>query len=68
MDVTREYYAKQNKVIREDKHHIISLTREIYETTLTSEGKKREGGKPRNRLLTIENKVMVTRGEMRQNR
>ena len=28
-----------------------------------SKGKKRERGKPRNRLLTIENKLMVTRRE-----
>ena len=26
--------------------------------------KKREGGKPRNRLLTIENKLRVTRGKV----
>ena len=29
-----------------------------------SKGEKRERDKPRNRLLTIENKLMVTRGEV----
>ena len=28
-----------------------------------SKGEKKESGKPRNRLLTIENNLMVTRGE-----
>ena len=54
MDEAREYYAKENKSVRE---------RQIYNFThiwnLRNKTKK-----PRNRLLTTENKLMVTRGEV----
>ena len=46
-----------------DKYYMISLMCGIYETKQMSTGKKRETGKLRNRLLTRENKLMVTREE-----
>ena len=60
MDGAREYYAKQNKSVRErqipyDFTHMCNL---IHKTNEQRE-QKREGGQPRKRLLTRENKLMV---------
>ena len=46
-----------------DTYHMISLLCRIYETKQMSKWKKKKRGKPRNILLTIENKLMVTSGE-----
>ena len=59
-DGAKGYNAKCNKSVK-DKYHAISLTCGIYETKMNKE--KRD--KPKNRLLTIENKLVVTRGEVR---
>ena len=63
MDGAREYNAKWNKSVRErqipyDFTHMWNLRNK------TNEQREKERGKPRNRLLTIENKLMVTRGEV----
>ena len=47
--------------LEKDKYHTISLICGVEKTKQTNKGKKRE--KPRNRLLTIETKLMVTRRE-----
>ena len=67
MDGATENYAKQNKSIRErqilyDLTHMWNLRNKITEQR---EEKKRERvrNKPRNRLVTIENKLMVIRAE-----
>ena len=62
MDGTREYYAKRNKSVGErqipyDFTHMQNLRNK-------TKGKE-ERDKPRNRLLTVENKLMVPRGGMR---
>ena len=44
-----------------DKYHMISLMWNLRNKTSEQRG-KRESDKPRKRLLTIENKLMVTRG------
>ena len=54
------YYAQQSKS-EKDKYRKISLIWNLRNKTRSHRGKK-ERGKPRNRLLTIENKQMVTRG------
>ena len=64
MDGAREYNAKQNKSVRErqmpyDFTHIWNVRNKTDEQSWE---KKR--GKPGNRLLTIENKLMVTGGEV----
>ena len=61
MDGAREYNAKQNKAVIEseiphDFTHMWNLRNK------TKQMKKR--GKPRNRLLTIEKKLMVARREV----
>ena len=61
MDGAREYNAKQNKSVRGrqisyDFTHMCNLRNKINE-----QGKKRY--KPKIRLLTVENKLMVTRVE-----
>ena len=55
------YYANQNKSVRErqipyDFTHIWNLRNKQMNI---SRNKKRERGKPRNRLLTIENTLVV---------
>ena len=60
MDESRKYNARQNKSVRE---------RQIpYDFTWNLKNKANEGEKKRkkqkNRLLAIENKKMVTRGEV----
>ena len=49
---------------QKDKYHKFSLICGIYKTEQMSKGEKREreGGKPRYRLLTIENKHDYQRG------
>ena len=72
MDRAREYNTKQNKSEREDKYHLISLICRIQETKQMSKGwgereKKKERERernPGNRLLIIENKLIVTREEV----
>ena len=64
MDGAKENYAKQNKSVRKrqipyDFTHMWNLRN----NTNGPRGKK-ERGKLRNRLLTIKNKLMVTRGEV----
>ena len=55
MDGAKEYYAKQNKS-EKDKYRMISLVcRTLRNKTNKQKGKKRERGKPRDRLLTTEN-------------
>ena len=65
-DGTREYNAKQNKLVTErqityDFTHMRNLRNETNEQRGK---KKRKRGKPRNRLLAIEKTLMVTRGEV----
>ena len=60
----RECHAKQDKSFRKrqipyDFTHMWNLRNKTKE-----QKKKRERGKPRNRLLTIENTLMVTRREV----
>ena len=62
MDGARAYNAKQNKS-KKDKYHMISLICGILRNK-TNEQSKKEKDKPRNRLSTTENKLMVTRGEV----
>jgi len=63
MDETREYIISDMSVrarqIPSDFTHRWNLRKK----TNDPRGKK-ERGKPRNKLLTIENKLMVTRGEV----
>ena len=66
MDGTRVYYAKWNKSVSErqipyDFTHMWNL---LNKTNEQNGGKKRERIITRNRLLTIENKLIVTRGEV----
>ena len=62
MDRAREYNAKQNKSARQrlpyDFTHMWNLGNKM-----TEQGGEKKRGKPRNRLITTENKLMVTRGE-----
>ena len=46
--------------IEKDKYHMISLICRIYKTK-QAWGEKEKKGKPRNRLLTIENKLYQTK-------
>ena len=48
---------------KKHKYHVISVVCGIWETKQRSKGKEEETGKSRHRLLTTENKLMVTRGE-----
>ena len=62
MDGAREYNAEWNKSVRErqvpfDLTHVWNLRNK------TNEQRKKERGKPRNTLLTRENKLMLTGGE-----
>ena len=64
VDGAREYNAKQNKSVRErqipyDFTHLWNLRNKT-----NKQRKKRESDKPRNRFLNMENKLMVTRGEV----
>ena len=60
MELDREYDAKQNKSVRERQIHMISfITCNLRNKTNTLG----ERDKPRNGPLTIENKLMVTKGE-----
>ena len=61
MDGAKEYNAKWNKS-EEDKYHMISLMWNLRNKT--NEQRKKRQKQTKNRLLTIENKLMVTR-EMR---
>jgi len=54
MDGAREYYTKQIKS-EKNKYHMISYV---------EFNKIKREDKPRNRLLTIENELRVTRGEV----
>ena len=65
MDGAREYDAKRN-MSEKDKQHMISLRWNLRNKTNEHRGKKRERerDKPRNRLLTTENTLRVTRGEV----
>ena len=63
MDRAKEYTAKQNKSVRErqipyDLIHMWNLRNK------TKEQREKERDKPRNRLSTTENKLMVTRGRV----
>ena len=60
MDGAREYCAKRNKSVRE-RQRPYHLTRVEFKKQNKQREKNRQ--KARNRLLTMENKLMVTRGE-----
>ena len=63
MDGTIEYYAKRSQSVRE-RQIPYDYTRMWNLRNKTNEQrgeKERQWGKPRNRLLTTENKLMVTR-------
>ena len=62
MDGNRKYYAKRSKS-EKDVNPMISLMQNLRNNK-NEQRKKRETDKPRNSLLTIENKLMVARGEM----
>lgn len=53
---------KERSQSEKDKCHMISLRCEVYETKQMTKGKKRD--KPRNKLVTVENKLMATRGNV----
>ena len=61
MTWSEENNAKQNKS-EKDKYHMMSLMWNLRNKT-NEQREKREREKPRNRLLTIEDKLMVTRGQ-----
>ena len=61
MDGSREYYAKWN--VRERQIPWFHSNAEFKKQTKWAKG-KRERDKPRNRLLTTENKLMVTKREV----
>ena len=63
MDGSRECYAKQSKS-EKDVNPLISLMSNLRNNKNEQRKKKRETDKSRNSLLTIENKLMVARGEM----
>ena len=58
MDGTREYNASEISQSEKDKYHMWNLRNK------TRGRKRKKGGKPRNRLSTLESKLMVTRGEI----
>ena len=67
MNEARAYYVKWNKSVRKrqiphDFTHIWNLRNKW------AKEKKEDRDKPRNRLLTIENKLMVTRGKVSRGR
>ena len=61
MDRAKEYYAKQNQSVRERQIHVSSLMWNIKKQLSKGEKKERQ---IRNRHLTIENKLMITRREV----
>ena len=63
----REYNAKENKPARERQipYDFTHMWNSRNKMSKAKQGKaKREGNKLRNRLLTIEKKLLVTRGEL----
>ena len=66
MDGAKEYTAKWNKSVRERQTpYDFTQMWNLRNKTNEQKGKKeREREKPRNRPLTVENKLMVTRGEV----
>ena len=62
---SREYCAKRNKSARE-RHTACDFTHmwNLRNKTKEQSEKERQTAKPRNRLLTIEIKLMVTRREV----
>ena len=65
MDGAKEYYAKRNKSVRGRQIPYGFTLVEFKKQNKQAKGKKRERerGKLRNRLLIIESKLVVTRGE-----
>lgn len=65
VDGTRDYNGKQNRSIRERQiSYDFTHLQDLRNKRNKQRGKERKRGKPRNRLLTLENTLMVTRGEV----
>ena len=65
MNEAREYYIWQNKSVRERLIlYDFTYMQNLRNKTNEQREKERERHKPRNRPLTIENKLMATRGEV----
>ena len=69
MHGAKQYYAKQNTLVRErqipyDFTDMWNLRNKTSEHKGKERETERDRGNPRNRLLTIENKLMVNRGEV----
>ena len=63
MDGPRGHYVKRN-MSEKNKYHIISLVCNLRNKKHEQMREKRDRGKPINRFLTMENKLMVTRRNM----
>ena len=63
MDRAREYYANEISLSKKDKYHMTSLMWNLRNKTSKQREKKREEGKPKNRVLRVESKLIITRGE-----
>ena len=57
-------YWKRKKILESTYFLAFNSVERKIKTNKLNRKKKRERDKPRNRLLTIQNKLMVTRGEV----
>ena len=63
MDGARQYNGKRNKLVRE-RQIPYDFTRMWELRNKTKRERERERDEPRNKLLTLENKLVVSRGEV----